>query len=133
MFINFWYAAALSEDLGTKPIKVKMLGRHFVLFRDSAGRAHCLSNVCVHRCASLANGWIEGDNVVCPYHGWQYSGDGQCRRIPSLGPDQPQAPPRAQVDAYPTDERYGVVFAFLGDLTRSRTPTDPSRCRVGRS
>jgi phenylpropionate dioxygenase-like ring-hydroxylating dioxygenase large terminal subunit len=122
MFINFWYAAVLSKDLGAEPMKVKMLDRNFVLFRDSEGRAHCLSNVCVHRCASLANGWIEGDNVVCPYHGWQYAGDGRCQRIPSLGPDQPQAPPRARVDSYPTEERYGLVFAFLGDLPEEQRP-----------
>ena len=122
MFINFWYAAALSTELTAEPRKVRMLGQNFVLFRDAAGQAHCLSNVCVHRCGSLGQGWVKGDHVVCPYHGWEFAADGQCRRIPSLGPDQPQPPGRARVDAYPTEERYGIVFAFLGDLPGAERP-----------
>ena len=122
MFVNFWYAAALSEELTDKPLKVKMLGHNFVVFRDASGQPHCLSNVCVHRCGSLGQGWVKGDNVVCPYHGWEYDAEGRCQRIPSLGPDQGEPPRRARVDAYPTDERYGMVFAFLGDLPEQQRP-----------
>ena len=97
MFINFWYAAALSRELGTKPLKVRMLGRNFALFRDAKGVAHCLANVCPHRFGSLGQGWVRGDHIACPYHGWEFDGDGQCRRIPSLGPDQ-ALPPAAALD-----------------------------------
>ena len=39
MFINFWYAAALAKDVtDDKPLKVRMLGQNFALFRDSDGR-----------------------------------------------------------------------------------------------
>lgn len=122
MFINFWYAAALSRELGAKPLKVRMLGRNFVLFRDSAGAAHCLANVCPHRFGSLAQGWVRGDHVACPYHGWEFDGDGRCQRIPSLGPDQPPPPARTRIDAYPVTERYGIVFAFLGDVPEANRP-----------
>ncbi|MDH5255312.1 MAG: Rieske (2Fe-2S) protein, partial [Gammaproteobacteria bacterium] len=82
MFINFWYAALRSDQLTDQPVKVRMLGQNFVLFRDTAGKAHCLSNVCVHRGGSLAGGKVKGDRVECPYHGWQFDGAGQCTRIP---------------------------------------------------
>ena len=85
MFINFWYPAEQASALGQKPVRVRMLGQNFVLFRDSAGVAHCLSNVCLHRCGSLGDGWVRNDRVVCPYHGWEFNGSGQCERIPSLG------------------------------------------------
>ena len=49
MFINFWYVAEQSEKLTKKPIRRKMLGQHFVLFRDESGKARCLSDVCIHR------------------------------------------------------------------------------------
>jgi len=122
MFINFWYAAELGERLTTRPVKVRMLGQHFVLFRDAAGQAHCLSNVCLHRCGSLGDGWVSGDRVVCPYHGWEFNGSGQCERIPSLGPGQAPLPGRVRVDSYPVAERYGIVFAFLGDLPEAERP-----------
>ena len=46
MFINFWYVAEETKKLTDGPMKVRMLGQDFVLFRDSKGKAHCLRNVC---------------------------------------------------------------------------------------
>jgi phenylpropionate dioxygenase-like ring-hydroxylating dioxygenase large terminal subunit len=122
MFINFWYAAALSAELIDRPLAVRMLGQNFVLFRDPAGTPHCLSNVCVHRYGPLAAGWLREGRIVCPYHGWEFDGAGRCQRIPSLGPDAGPPPTRARVDAYPTCERYGIVFVFLGDLPEAERP-----------
>lgn len=121
MFINFWYPALKSEDLKEEPAHVRMLGQDFVLFRDSNGKAHCLSNVCVHRGGSLAHGKRKGDCIECPYHGWQFNADGRCTRIPSMGPDA-KIPARAKVDAYPVEERYGLILTFLGDLPREQRP-----------
>ncbi len=122
MFINFWYPAELSENVSIDPVKCRILGQSLVVFRDSEGTAHCLSNVCVHRCASLANGWVKDSHLVCPYHGWEYNSEGKCTHIPSLGRAQQVSMPRARVDSYPTEERYGIVFVFLGDLPESERP-----------
>jgi phenylpropionate dioxygenase-like ring-hydroxylating dioxygenase large terminal subunit len=60
--------------------------------------------------------------VACPYHGWQFDGSGRCQHIPMLN-EGAKVPPRAKVDSYPVIERYGIVFAFLGDLPENeRTP-----------
>ena len=83
MYINFWYPAEWSKDLTDEPAKVRMLGQDFVLFRDSEGVAHCLSNTCIHRGGSLAGGKIVDDCIQCPYHGWQFDADGACRAMPS--------------------------------------------------
>ncbi len=121
MFINFWYPAGRSTDVGEDPYHVKMLGQDFVVFRDGQGNPHCLSNVCVHRGGSLAHGKRKGDCIECPYHGWQFNGEGQCTRIPSMGPEA-KIPSRAKIDAYPTVEKYGLIFAFLGDLPEEDRP-----------
>ncbi len=121
MYINFWYAAARSEDVTDEPFHVKMLTQDFVVFRDSQGCAHVLSNVCVHRGGSLARGKRKGDCVECPYHGWQFNGEGECTRIPSMGPNA-KIPSRAKVDSYPVQEKYGLIFAFLGDLPEEDRP-----------
>lgn len=121
MLINFWYPMATTAELADKPLRVRALTQDFVVFRDAEGRAHCLSNTCTHRGGSLAGGKLVDGNVQCPYHGWQFSGDGRCRRIPSLGIDA-SIPGRARVDSYPVDERYGIVFAFLGDLPEAERP-----------
>jgi len=121
MFINFWYPAGTSSEFTETPVKRQMLGQNFVLFRDADGVARCLSNVCPHRGGSLATGRVKGNCIECPYHGWQFNGEGHCERIPSLGPDG-KIPARARVDAYPTRERYGLVFCFLGDLPEDQRP-----------
>jgi len=121
MLINFWYPLARTEELGVKPLKVQALRHDFVMFRDSHGTAHCLADICVHRNGSLAEGSVHGDCIQCPYHGWHYDGAGTCRRIPTL-PDGEKIPASARVDAYPVEERYGLVFVFLGDLPEAERP-----------
>jgi len=124
MFINFWYVGAQSRDLTDQPLKVRMLGLNFVLFRDSQGKAHCLSNVCTHRGGNLAGGKIHGDCIACPYHGWQFNGEGACVKIPSLGPVDgvTKIPARSRIDSYPVQEKYGLVFCFLGDAPEAERP-----------
>lgn len=121
MYINFWYPTVFSKDLGDEPVKVRILKQDLVVFRDSKGKAHCLSDTCTHRGGSLAGGKINGDCLQCPYHGWEFDGDGCVQRIPSLGLD-PKIPGRTRIDAYPVEERYGIVFAFLGDLPEDERP-----------
>jgi len=121
MYINFWYPMATSEELTDKPLKIRCLGQDFVLFRGEDGKAKCLSNTCVHRGGSLSGGKIAGNCIQCPYHGWEYDEEGYVQRIPSLGPN-PKIPARTRIDAYPVDERHGIVFAFLGDLSEAERP-----------
>lgn len=121
MFINFWYPAEESRNLGNEPLKVRMLGLDFVLWRDGSGRAWCVHNTCTHRGGSLGDGKVVGDCIQCPYHGWKFNGEGGCERIPSLGPLD-RIPRRSRIDAYPVEERYGLVFVFLGDLPEDERP-----------
>jgi phenylpropionate dioxygenase-like ring-hydroxylating dioxygenase large terminal subunit len=122
MYINFWYPACTTEELTSEaPLQVKLLGLRFVVFRDSDGKPHVLSDTCIHRGGSLSKGVIAHNNLACPYHGWQFGGDGKCQKIPSAGESKP--PARAKVDAYPTQEKYGIVFAFLGDLPDHERPS----------
>jgi phenylpropionate dioxygenase-like ring-hydroxylating dioxygenase large terminal subunit len=106
-----------------KPTHVRRLGQDFVIFRDESGKAHCLHDVCTHRGASLSHGKTKGDCVECPYHGWQFNGQGNVVKIPSLGPDdQDKIPARTKIDSYPVHEQYGLIFAFLGDLPEEERP-----------
>ena len=122
MYINFWYPAIAGKDLSAdQPARVQMLGQQFVLFRDGNGQARCLSDTCVHRGGALGKGKMRDGNVACPYHGWQFDGSGRCMQIPSMGMDA-KVPARAKVDAYPVMDRYGIIFAFLGDLPEAERP-----------
>jgi len=130
MYINFWYPIVRSEDLGPDtPQKATVLGVDLVAFRDDDGNAHVLSDTCAHRGGSLGGAWSGPESapriingcVVCPYHGWEFGGDGECKNIPSIGYGT-KPPPRAKIDSYPVQEKYGIVFAFLGDLPEEERP-----------
>ncbi len=121
MYINFWYPICTSDELtNDAPLRSELLGMIFVAFRDSDGQPHVLADTCVHRGGSLSKGKVVGDCVRCPYHGWQFDGTGKCVVLPSLKSGNP--PARAKVDSYPVQERYGIVFAFLGDLPEEERP-----------
>ena len=122
MFINFWYVACRSEDLGSeRPLKVRMLGHQFALWRDASGRAHCAANTCPHRGGALGDGRLHDGCLECPYHGWTFDPTGDCGAIPSLGKDA-RIPERTRIDVYPVTERYGLVHVFLGDLDEADRP-----------
>ena len=121
MYINFWYPIALSDEISNEaPLQVELLNQKVVAFRDSEGTPIVLANVCVHRGGSLGLGKIKQDGIECPYHGWQFNAAGQCTFIPTQADKNP--PKRAKVDSYPTQEKYGIVFAFMGDLPESERP-----------
>ena len=125
MLINLWYVAEWSDNLVDKPLRVKMLGQQFVLYRDKQKRAHCLADTCLHRGGSLSQGRIIGNDIACPYHGWRYGIDGQCTFIPSEGCHY-RVPSKARVDSYPVEEHYGMIWVFLGDISNvERYPIPP--------
>lgn len=84
-----------------------------------------LSDVCVHRLASLGGGEVDGDCLRCPYHGWKYGEDGACEAIPANALGTP-VPKKARVDSYPVEERHGWVWVFLGDLPPDERPPIPA-------
>ncbi|MFC5371248.1 Rieske 2Fe-2S domain-containing protein [Brevundimonas faecalis] len=125
MLINNWYVAATSDAVEVgKPMGVRMLGFDFALYRLEDGGVVCLSDVCVHRGASLSRGQCVDGKVACPFHGWQFDPKGACAKIPSMGDDAP-IPRRAKIDSYPTAEKYDLVWVFLGDLPEELRPPLP--------
>ena len=124
MIINQWYVAEEVANITDKPKRVKLLGFDFVLFRDGSGVINCLSDVCIHKGASLGAGQLLNGCVECPYHGWQFNGAGNVTKIPSL-PAGTKIPSRARVDSYPVKEKFGWVWVFLGDLPEAERPPLP--------
>jgi phenylpropionate dioxygenase-like ring-hydroxylating dioxygenase large terminal subunit len=123
MLKNFWYAVELTAKVAKQPVLLKVLGQDIVLYRGADGAVNALSNLCIHRGGSLAGGWVDGNCIRCPYHGWKFDGEGTCVEIPANR--TPVVPKRAAVDSYPTEERYGFVWVFLGDLPESERPPIP--------
>ena len=111
---RYWHPVAMSADAGATPRPVKVLGEELILFRDGAGRPGLVYPRCCHRGTTLYYGKIEERGIRCCYHGWLFDVEGHCLEMPcEPNPTGPQCG-RVRQPWYPVEERYGLVFAYLG-------------------
>ncbi len=99
MIKNFWYAIEFSEEITSEPKRLTILGQELVAYRDTKGNPVVMSDLCIHRGGAISDGFVEGDCIRCPYHGWKYAPDGECVEIPANPPGR-SIPKKARVDAY---------------------------------
>lgn len=105
-----WFQVAWVDEIPVGDAKpLFFFDRHLVAWRDSEGSAHVWDAFCPHLGAHLGvRACIEGDQVVCPLHGWRYDSAGTCIDIPYSDRLNKQA----RVRTYPVVERNGAVFAW---------------------
>jgi phenylpropionate dioxygenase-like ring-hydroxylating dioxygenase large terminal subunit len=111
-----WYALATSAEVGRELLAVRALGGPVVLFRTEAGNVAALEDRCAHRAYPLSVGTLDGDTIRCGLCGFVYDAGGQCVSVPT----QPRVPFGAHVASYPTLERDGLVWVWLGEPGRAR-------------
>lgn len=111
-----WYALATSDAVGRQLLAVRAAGRPIVLFRAGDSAVVALEDRCAHRAYPLSAGTVDGDLVRCGLCGFGYDRDGQCVDVPT----QPRVPLGANVASYPTVERDGLVWVWLGEPGRAR-------------
>lgn len=64
---------------------VEVRGRPLALFHIG-GRFYATDNECLHRGGPLGDGFLTGEVVTCPWHGWEYDvRTGRHVDDPSLG------------------------------------------------
>jgi phenylpropionate dioxygenase-like ring-hydroxylating dioxygenase large terminal subunit len=120
-----WYPVYFLEDLDPKvPAKFTLLDQDLVIWWDRSAtqwRAHL--DRCPHRLAPLSEGRIAEDGTLeCPYHGWAFSGDGSCDRIPQQAPDQEaQTSRRACLTSFATAVAQGLLFVYAGDASNAES------------
>jgi phenylpropionate dioxygenase-like ring-hydroxylating dioxygenase large terminal subunit len=111
---NAWYIAAWGDEVTRDLTMREMLDEPVLLYRKENGDAVAMSNICPHRYAPLHMGTLVGDRVQCRYHGLQFDCTGQCVKNPHPGGNGP-IPQNAKIRSFPTVERYGAVWVWMGD------------------
>ena len=114
---RYWHPIGLSGDAGDTPRQVRVLGEDLILFRDRTGRPGLVHPRCAHRGSSLYYGRVEERGIRCCYHGWLFDVQGHCVEQP-CEPDGGRARHKVRQPWYPVDERYGMVWAYLGPPER---------------
>jgi phenylpropionate dioxygenase-like ring-hydroxylating dioxygenase large terminal subunit len=90
-----------------------LLGEQLIAFRDTSGKVGLVQNLCPHRGASLFYGRNEENGIRCVYHGWKFDTEGNCVDMPNE-PAESNFKSRIKATAYPTEERKGIVWAYMG-------------------
>src|SRR5437763_16561685 len=122
---EYWVPALLSSELpqpDSDPVRVLLLGEKLIAFRDSNGTPGLIQNHCPHRGASLFFGRNEEAGLRCVYHGWKFDTSGNCIDMPNE-PAESDFKQKVKGVAYPTQERGGIVWAYLGP--RATPPSLP--------
>ena len=114
---NCWYVAGWSDEIGRTLTHRWLLDQDVLFYRTLAGDAVALQNRCAHRSFPLDQGRLEGDTVVCLYHGLAYGPDGGCRQAPS--DDRDAVRRSARLQRYPVVERDTMVWVWMGDPDRA--------------
>ena len=77
---NAWYVIAEAAEVSRTPMARTALGTSVMLFRTLGGSVVALANRCCHRSFPLVHGTVDGDTVVCGYHGLRYDTHGPVHR-----------------------------------------------------
>ncbi|KAJ0453033.1 putative pheophorbide a oxygenase [Helianthus annuus] len=110
-----WYAIMPVCDLDKRaPHGKRVLGVDVVVWWDKNESAwKVFDDMCPHRLAPLSQGRIDQwGRLQCVYHGWCFSGSGECKLIPQASPDGPPVHTfqRACVAVYPSVVQNGIVW-----------------------
>lgn len=115
---RYWHPIASSNALTSEvPHRTTVLGENLIVFRDGSGRPGVVFERCAHRGSSLYYGRIEEDGIRCCYHGWKFDVQGHCLEQ-ACEPDRGRRRDAARQPWYPVEERYGLVFVYMGPPER---------------
>lgn len=110
-----WYGVLDSKEVKkNKPFFAKRLNKNLVFWRDENNNICCIEDKCCHRGASLSSGKVCGNNVACPFHGFQFNKNGKVVMIPANGKNT-QVDERFFVESYEVRELYGLIWLWYGD------------------
>jgi 3-ketosteroid 9alpha-monooxygenase subunit A len=109
-----WYCVAIGGELAPGDVKpLRYFDRDLVLFRTAAGKAVLLDAFCPHLGAHLGvGGSVEGENIACPFHGWQYNSEGVCTSVPYASRIPPKIEGKPVIHSYPVTECNGLVWGW---------------------
>jgi len=121
MIKNQWYVILESCEVSAKkPLNVTRLNLVLTLWRDADGKVCCISDRCCHRGVSLSCGCLVDGKVECPFHGFQFGGDGKVKLIPANGKNA-IIPETMHVQAFKTYEAHGLIWMWYGDEDKATT------------
>jgi nitrite reductase/ring-hydroxylating ferredoxin subunit len=118
-----WYPVVASADLSPGTVlPVVLNGETLAVWRSSKGKVNAWHDRCPHRGMRLSFGAVNGETLICPYHGWTFGDDARCVRIPAHPNVIPSRAARARL--LPVAEADGHIWICSGEPARSEPDAD---------
>ncbi|MGD9919837.1 MAG: Rieske 2Fe-2S domain-containing protein [Pseudorhodoplanes sp.] len=112
----FWTPAGRSARViaGGDPVRIKLLGDNYVIFRGIDGKLGFLDEACPHRGVSLALGRNENCTLRCIFHGWRINTAGEVVEVPNEHTNPEEFRKKIKTRKYLVREEGGVIWVWLG-------------------
>ncbi|HET7736486.1 MAG TPA: Rieske 2Fe-2S domain-containing protein [Nocardioidaceae bacterium] len=105
-----WFQVAWASDVGVGDVhRMHYFGKDLVAWRSESGVVSVMEAYCAHLGAHLGyGGTVVGENIQCPFHGWQWNAKGRNTCIPyekhpNLG---------RKIKSFPTVERNEAIYIW---------------------
>ena len=109
-FPNGWFNVLNSTAVKNEQVvEVEAFGQKLAVFRGKNGKVSVVDAFCPHLMANLAGGRVEGNELICPFHGWQFQQDGKCSHIPYSDCEPPS---QADLKTWETIEAWGLILVW---------------------
>lgn len=107
---NGWFPVLWADALRPgQVLPVQAFGEELVAMRTEGGAVSVLDAHCPHLGAHLGHGGVIRDGqLVCPFHGWRFHGDGRCAGFPEPG----KTPKHSDLRSWEVQERFGRLFVW---------------------
>jgi len=105
-----WFQIGWSTDIQVGDVKpLRYFGHDLVAYRTESGRLVVLNAYCEHLGAHMGHGGtVAGDDIRCPFHGWQWSPEGRNTCIPY----QKATNRVRRIGTWSTAERDGIIYLW---------------------
>jgi nitrite reductase (NADH) small subunit len=71
--VSGYVAVARTSEIAAGSAKAVIVGGREIAVFNVGGTFFALDNTCPHQGGPLAEGWIEGAQVTCPWHAWTFN------------------------------------------------------------
>ena len=112
-----WFQIGWSDEVVPGEIKLlRYFGEDLILWRSEGGVLTAQDAYCLHLGGNIGvKGTVVGEEVKCPWHGWQWSQDGHNTEIPHSAL---KCKPTLRLKTYPLVDWYGAVMVWHDLLGR---------------
>lgn len=108
-----WYAIASSDEIKliNHPYALHRFGIDLVIWRNEQKLIRIMLDKCPHRSAKLSIGQVINDEIICPFHGFRFDGDGKCNYAPEFD----KAIPGLITTKFDVYEKFAMIWIYFGN------------------